>query len=82
MSIHYPEPKKDHIGLYFDHLPKNFRLASIDDFHVQGKKKIGMIYLVQWNDELRFSFRHVDGNLTGSKISPFIKQHKVFVLYQ
>ena len=80
MTITYPEPQKDFVGLFYDHLPEQFRLATIDDFHEHGQKKIGMVYIVQWNDQVRFSFRKVDENLQGSKINPFIKANMVFVL--
>jgi len=80
MKIQYPEPNKDEIGLFYDHLPEEFRLACIDDFHTHGKKHIGMIYIVQWNDQIRFSIREVNDGFTGSKISPFIEANKVFVL--
>ena len=80
MKNQIPEPKKDEIGLFYDSLPKEFRLASIDDFHNHGKKRIGMTYIVQWNDQVRFSIREVNESLTGKKIIPFIKANKVFVL--
>lgn len=72
-------PKKDNIGFYYDTLPDGCRLATIKDFHVHGKKKIGMPYIVQWNDEIRYSYREVNDSLTGEKIYPFIKAQKVFV---
>ncbi len=73
-------PLKDHIGSFYDSLPEGFQQATIDDFHLQGKMNIGMIYLVQWNDEIRFSIREVNESLTGKKINPFIIANKVFVL--
>ena len=79
MQETYPEPQKDDIGLYYDHLPKNFKLATLDDFHQHGKIKIGMIYIVQWWDENRYSFRKVNSRLTARKILPFIENEQVYV---
>ncbi|NQT76528.1 MAG: hypothetical protein HQ565_02360 [Bacteroidetes bacterium] len=80
MILSYPEPQKDFVGLFYDHLPEQFRLATIDDFHEQGKKKTGMIFLVRWVEETRYSVWDVDENLTGEKIIPFIREKRVFVL--
>ncbi len=80
MNITPKTPQIDHIGKFYDSLPEEFEQATIDDFHVQGKVNIGMTYLVQWNDELRFSVREVDESLTSKKINPFIIANKVYVL--
>ena len=80
MQISIPKPKKDEIGLFYDSLPEGFQLATIDDFHIHGKKNIGMTYLVEWNDQVRFSVRKVNDSFTGLKINPFIIANKVFVL--
>lgn len=70
----------DDIGKFYDHLPDEFRKATIDDFHVQGKKRIGLVYIVEWNDEIRFSFQRVTPFLRASNLLPFIESGKVFVL--
>ena len=80
MILTYPEPLKDEIGTFYEGLPEEFKLATIDDFHEQGKKKIGMIFLVRWVEETRYSVWEVDENLTGEKIIPFIREKRVFVL--
>ena len=72
--------KTDEIGDFYDSLPQGFKLASIDDFHTQGKLNIGMTFLVEWNDQVRFSIRKVNEDLSGKKINPFIGANKVFVL--
>lgn len=74
-----PEPQIDDFGKFYESLPDAFRPATIDDFHVQGKVKSGMIYLVLWNDEIRYSYQQVNPNLKGHKIKPFIDANKVFV---
>ncbi len=82
MILKYPEPQKDEIGLFYNRLPAQFRPATIDDFHNQGMKKIGMIFLVRWVDEQRYSVWKVTESLTAEKILPFIKQKRVFILDQ
>jgi hypothetical protein len=71
--------KTDHIGDYYNSFPQGFKLAIIDDFHTQGKVNVGMIYLVLWNNEIRYSVRKVNDDLTGKKINPLIRVNKVFV---
>lgn len=40
--------KKDQFGwMYFESLPCGFRLASMDDFHVKGRKIEGLEYLIK-----------------------------------
>lgn len=79
MTLAYPQPQKDDIGLFYTHLPDQFRLATIDDFHHQGMKKIGMIFLVRWVDEHRYSVWKVTDSLTAEKILPFIEQKRIFI---
>ena len=64
----------------FSALPHSFRLATIDDFVLDGKRKIGMQFLIKW--ESRDSFYQlciVSMNLTAGFLQPFINVNRVFV---
>jgi hypothetical protein len=64
----------------FSALPQNFRLANIGDFVMDGKRKIGMQFLIKW--ESRDSFYQlciVSMNLTAGFLQPFIDENRVFV---
>ena len=65
--------KTDKIRDFNDSLPQGFKLAIIDDFHTHEKVNVGMIYLVLWNNDIRYSVRKVNDDLTGKKINPFIR---------
>lgn len=64
---------------YLEELPEGYVQASLDDFHVQGKKKIDMIYFIRGYDWKVFFLKKVDKHLTGEKLNPFIKNGQVFV---
>jgi len=50
-----PEVKTDLYGWnYFEKLPEGYRLATMDDFHIRGKKRVGMEYLIQRADQPHF----------------------------
>lgn len=74
-----PAPLIDEIGKFYESLPDEFRPATIEDFHVHGKVKVGMVFLVLWNDEVRYSYQQVKSNLSGKKIRPFLEAKKVYV---
>ena len=64
----------------FSALPQSFRLANIGDFVMDGKRKIGMQFLIKW--ESRDSFYQlciVSMNLTAGFLQPFINLNRVFV---
>jgi hypothetical protein len=73
-------PKLDSFGRFYDHLPDEFKIATLDDFHLHGKKNLGMVFLVLWNDEVRYSYHQVNHALKAQQILPFINEKKVFVL--
>jgi hypothetical protein len=64
---------------YLDKLPEGFVAATIDDFHVKGKKNIGMFYMVRGALSLVYYPREVNENLTAERLQPFIKAGSVFV---
>jgi len=72
--------KTDENGfLYYDKLPDGYRLATINDFHFQGKKKLGMAFLIKWETkENYYEVCKVSEKLTGNWLVPFIKAGRVF----
>jgi hypothetical protein len=65
---------------YYDKLPDGFSLAKLDDFHVKGKKNIGMIYLIQrGGDPNHFEIHYVSETLTALTLKIFIDTDQVFV---
>lgn len=64
---------------YLENLPEGFVQATLDDFHVQGKKKIGMFYLVRGLEWKVYFPREVNERLTGEILLPFIEAGLVFV---
>ena len=76
-----PEFKINRSGFeYYSELPENFRLASIDDFIVKGKRRIGLIFLIQWVENASFyQVCYVSMNLTRAFLDPFLADNRVFV---
>ncbi|MEI6899936.1 MAG: hypothetical protein WCL00_08660 [Bacteroidota bacterium] len=68
-----------HGWLYYDKLPVDYIPGTLDDFHVEGKKKIGMEYLIKWSDREYYEIRVVKENLTGEWLLPFIEENRVFI---
>ncbi len=65
---------------HYDKLPDNFRRATLADFTENGKRKIGMTFLIQWVDyEDVFQICEVSMNLTSEFLQPFIDEDRVFV---
>ena len=65
---------------YYDKLPENFRKATLDDFTREGKRRLGMIFLIQWADnEDVFQICEVSINLTSDFLAPFIDDDRVYV---
>jgi hypothetical protein len=65
---------------YFDKLPDGFRLATINDFTTNGKRKIGMLFLIQWVDNaFYYQICHVSMTLTTKIIQPHLDDKRVFV---
>ena len=64
---------------YLENLPEGYVKATIDDFHVHGKKRIGMKYFLQGTDWKVFFQKEVTESLTGAKLKPFIDNGQVYV---
>ena len=65
---------------YYDKLPDGFRVAKIDDFHENGRKKIGMEFLIKRIIQDNFYEAYtVNENLTGTWLKQFIDDKRVFV---
>jgi hypothetical protein len=79
--MNIPEFKINRSGFeYYSELPENFRLASIDDFIVTGKRRIGLIFLIQWVENASFyQVCYVSMNLTRAFLDPFLADNRVFV---
>jgi len=82
--MNLPPFKKNQSGFaYFSELPENFRLATIDDFIVNGKRRIGLMFLIQWIDDASFyQICYVSMNLTRKILGPHIEDKRVFVCNQ
>lgn len=65
---------------FYDKLPDGYRLATLDDFHVFGKKKLGMEFLIQsGNDPSKYWIYELKEIYTGKWLSEFISDNLVFV---
>jgi hypothetical protein len=74
------EIKTDSFGWkYYTRLPDGFRLALMDDFHVKGKKKVGMEYLIQRGDQQYFEIHFVTEDIRAESLVPFFEWDMIFV---
>jgi hypothetical protein len=64
---------------FYDHLPENFRLGTMEDFHIRGKKKIGMEYLIQRSDLKHFEIHYLNDETRSIKLKPFFDWDMIFV---
>lgn len=67
---------------YLEKLPEGFVIATMDDFHIKGKKNMGMFYLVKGTLSPVYYPREVNESLTGERLKPFIDAGHVFVKKQ
>ena len=64
---------------YYEELPERFRLATMDDFHVKGKKKTGMQYLIKRSNQDHYEVHHITEYTRSQSLKPFLDHEMVFV---
>ena len=65
---------------YYDKLPVNYRLATLEDFRQDSKRKIGMRFIIQWaTNEDVYQVCEVKMTLTSAILNPFLEHDQVFV---
>lgn len=64
---------------YFDELPKTTRLATMDDFHKDGRLKVGMYFIVHQYSDGKYGLYEVHKTLTGKRLKPFIDHGRIFI---
>jgi hypothetical protein len=73
-------PEMDENGFQFYAVqPAGTRVATLDDFHVQGKRKVGMKFLILGQYWKVYQVYMVTGGLTAAKLEEFMKDKRVFV---
>jgi hypothetical protein len=64
---------------YYDQLREDYRLATLEDFHVKGKKKVGMEYLIRRADQDHFEIHYVTEETQSINLKPFFDWDMIFV---
>lgn len=74
------EVKTDKFGWkYYECLPQGYRLATLEDFHIRGKKKAGMEYLIQRANQPHFEIHYLRAETRSVSLQPFLDHEMVFV---
>ena len=72
--------KTDQYGWgYHDKLPDGYRLATINDFILNGRLNLRMEFLILWVRKEYYQVCIVSENLKSVILLPFIDDHRVFV---
>jgi hypothetical protein len=75
-----PYVKTDRNGWkYYDRLPKGYRQGTMEDFHVRGKKKVDMEYLIQRADLDHIEIHCVTEETRAINLKPFLDWDMIFV---
>ncbi|MBE0663772.1 MAG: hypothetical protein IH597_15055 [Bacteroidales bacterium] len=61
-------------------LPPGFRLATLSDFHFQGRPKAGMKFILKQSNNETYEEYKVRPTLTTEEIKPFIDTGRCWVL--
>jgi len=78
--MHDTEVKTDRNGWkYFDRLPDGYRIGTMEDFHVRGKKRVGMQYLIQRADKQHFEIHYIIEETRAINLVPFFDWDMIFV---
>ena len=78
--MEYPGVKTDRNGWkYYDRLPEGYRIGVMEDFHIKGKKKVGMEYLIQRADQPHFEIHYVIEQTRSIRLKPFFDWNMIFV---
>jgi hypothetical protein len=64
---------------YYPGLPQDFIPARLEDFHINRKLKLGMEYVIKWDDRQYYEIRVVNSELSGKWLLPFIEFGRVFI---
>ncbi len=64
---------------YYDSVPDDFILATMEDFHVKGIKRIGLEFLIRYADKEKYQVCIVSERLTSVFLQPFIEANRVFI---
>jgi len=75
-----PKVKTDNNGWkYYEKLPDNYCIASMEDFHVKGKKKVGMEYLIQRANQDHFEIHYITEETQSIDLKPFFDWDMIFI---
>ena len=64
---------------YYDKLPDGFRIGTMDDFHVNGNKNVGMKYLIRRWDQQYYEIHYVTEETRSINLIPFFDCDMIYV---
>jgi hypothetical protein len=74
------EPKVDKLNLpYFEKLPEGYRPGKMEDFHLNGRKKIGMEYLIHTFYSGVFEVHKIGEETTALKLKAFFEENRIYI---